>query len=273
NRLTSLTDSLTGQFGFGYDALSRRTSLNRPNGVNTSYKYDSLSHLLSVLHQAGTVTLDGDSYTYDNAGNRITKVNSLNNVTENYTYDPIYQLTQVTQGLTTTESYSYDAVGNRLSSLGMSPYAYNTSNELTSTPSATFDYDSNGNTTTKVDSSGTTLYTWDFENRLTSVTLPGAGGTVWFKYDPFGRRIQKSSLSGMTNYLYDGSNSVEELDQTGAILAHYAQGAGKDEPLAELRSGTGVYYQQDGLSSVTSLTGTTGTISISYTYDAFGNTG
>jgi YD repeat-containing protein len=49
-----LTDSLTGQFTFGYDALSRRTSLTRPNGVNTSYTYDSLSRLLSVLHQAGT---------------------------------------------------------------------------------------------------------------------------------------------------------------------------------------------------------------------------
>jgi len=35
-----------------------------------------------------------------------------------------------------------------------------------------------------------------FENRLTSVTLPGSGGTVTFKYDPFGRRIYKSSSSG-----------------------------------------------------------------------------
>lgn len=42
-----------GSFGFGYDALSQRTSLTRPNGVNTSYSYDAVSHLLSVLHQAG----------------------------------------------------------------------------------------------------------------------------------------------------------------------------------------------------------------------------
>ena len=65
-----------------------------------------------MLHQAGTVTLDGAGYTYDNAGNRTAKTNYLNNVTENYTYDPTYQLTQVTQGTTTTESYSYDAVLN-----------------------------------------------------------------------------------------------------------------------------------------------------------------
>ena len=271
SRLTSLTDSLTGQFTFGYDALSRRTSLARPNGVNTSYTYDSLSRLLSVLHQAGTVTLDGASYTYDNAGNRVSKTNSLNNSTENYTYDPLYQLTQVAQGLTTTESYTYDAVGNRLSSLGMTPYAYNSSSELTSTPSATFTYDADGNTLTKVDSSGTTTYGWDFENRLTSVALPGGAGTVTFKYDPFGRRIQKSSASGTTNYLYDGSNSVEEADQTGAELAHYSQGAGVDEPLAAARGGAVGFYEQDGLGSVTSLTASTGAVLNSYTYDAYGN--
>jgi YD repeat-containing protein len=123
NRLSSLNNSLTGQFGFGYDALSRRTQLTRPNGINTNYSYDSLSRLLSVLHQAGSTIIDGASYVYDAAGNRTSKTNQLSNVTEGYTYDPLYQLTQVAQGATTTESYSYDAVGNRLSSVGVSPYA------------------------------------------------------------------------------------------------------------------------------------------------------
>src|SRR6266436_4495567 len=162
NRLSTLTNSLTGQFGFGYDTLSRRTSLTRPNAVNTAYNYDSVSRLLSVLHQTGTTTLDGASYTYDNAGNRTAKTNKLNSVTEQYTYDPLYQLTQVTQGTTTTESYSYDAVGNRLSSLGMSTYSYNASNQLTSTPAATFTYDNDGNALSKTDSTGTRTYAWDF---------------------------------------------------------------------------------------------------------------
>ena len=272
NRLNSLTDSATGQFTFGYDALSRRTSLTRPNGVNTSYSYDSLSRLLSVLHQAGTVTLDGASYTYDNAGNRVSKTNDLNNTTENYTYDPLYQLTQVTQGLTTTESYTYDAVGNRLSSLGMSPYAYNSSNELTSTPSATFTYDANGNTLTKVDSSGTTTYAWDFENRLTSVALPGTGGTVTFRYDPFGRRIQKSSATGLVSYLYDGLNTTEEIDANGSRVAHYLQATGMDELLAQAQGTTSTYYEQDGLRSVTSLSSALGATLRTYVYDSFGST-
>ena len=103
NRLNGLANSWAGSFGFGYDALSRRTSLTRPNGVNTSYSYDSVSHLLSVLHQTGSTTLDGASYTYDSAGNRTSKGNYLNGVTSNYGYDPLYELTQVTQGASTTE--------------------------------------------------------------------------------------------------------------------------------------------------------------------------
>jgi YD repeat-containing protein len=106
-----LTNSWAGSFGFGYDALSRRTQLTRPNGVNTNYGYDAVSHLLSVLHQAGATTLDGATYGYDSAGNRTSKANQLNSTTSNYSYDPLYELTQVVQRATTTESYNYDAHG------------------------------------------------------------------------------------------------------------------------------------------------------------------
>lgn len=40
----------------------------RPNQVTTSCSYDNLSRLLSVLHKRGAVTLDGASYTVDDAG-------------------------------------------------------------------------------------------------------------------------------------------------------------------------------------------------------------
>jgi RHS repeat-associated protein len=204
----------------------------------------------------------------------MTKTDQHAGVTSNYTYDALYELTQVTQNANTTESYTYDPVGNRVSSLGLSPYVNNTSNELTSTPNAGYTYDYNGNTTSRTDSTGTTNYTWDYENRLTSVTLPGTGGSVTFKYDPFGRRIQKvftqNSTTTTTNYLYDGSNAVEDLDQSGSLIARYAQTQNIDEPLAEQRSGTTSYYEADGLGSVTSLTSSAGAIANTYTYDSFG---
>ena len=267
NRLNGLANSWAGSFGFSYDALSRRTQLTRPNGVTTNYNYDSLSHLLSVLHQAGVNTLDGASYTYDPAGNRTAKTNYLNATTSNYTYDPLYELTQVTQGSSTTESYSYDPVGNRLSSSGMASYSYNPSNELTANSLGSYTYDANGNTLS--DPSGKS-YSWDFENRLTQVVNPGVGTTT-FKYDPFGRRIYKSSPTWTGAFVYDGRNLIETMNSSGAEVADYTQGPSLDEPLSELRGSTVSFYQVDFLGSITSLTNPAGALANTYTYDSFGN--
>ena len=265
-----MANSWAGSFGFSYDALSRRTQMTRPNSITTNYSYDSLSRLLSVLHQASGSTIDGATYTVDNAGNRTSKQDWLASVTSNYTYDATYELTQATQSGNATESYTYDPVGNRQSSLGISPYSYNVSNELTSTPSISYTYDSNGNTLTSTTGSNTTSYNWDFENRLTSVTLPNNGGTVTFKYDPFGRRIYKSSSSTTSIFAYDGNNLVEEANSSGTEVASYSEGLSIDEPLAMNRSSAVSFYEADGLGSVTSLSSSAGALAQTYTRDSFG---
>lgn len=225
-----------------------------------------------MLHAGAS---DGANYTYDAAGNRTSKQNLLTGVTENYSYDPLYELNQVLQGAQTTESYTYDLVGNRLSSLGRSPWSYNSSNELTSTPATTLTYDNNGNMLSKSNSAGGSAYAWDFENRMSSATVTATGGTastVNFKYDPLGRRIEKSSPSGATIYLYDGANIVAEVGTSGAVVASYAQGPQTDQPLAMRRGGTVAYYQADGLGSITSLTNSMGKTISTYVYKAFGAT-
>ena len=124
----------------------------------------------------------------------------------------------------------------------MPSYSYNSSNELTQNSLGSYTYDANGNTLT--DATGKS-YTWDFENRMVSAVVSGSG-TVTFRYDPFGRRIQKSSWLGTTNYLYDGMNILETTDQNGNELARYAETLNVDEPLSELVSGTTTLYEQDG---------------------------
>jgi RHS repeat-associated protein len=94
---------------------------------------------------------------------------------------------------------------------------------------------------------------------------------VTFRYDPWGRRIQKSGPNGTTNFVYDESNTIEELDSAGNVLARYTHGKGIDEPLAEFRSGIPNFYESDGLGSATSLTNASATITATYSYDAFGN--
>src|SRR5262249_33310102 len=134
-----------------------------------------------------------------------------------------------------------------------------------------YGYDLNGNALTKNDSSGITTYAWDFENRLTSVTLPGSGGgTVQFSYDPFGRRIKKASSAGTTIYAYDSDSIIEDANESGTTVNRYIQSGLVDEPLALLHSGATTYYQTDGIGSVTSLSSSTGSLAQTYGYDSFG---
>jgi RHS repeat-associated protein len=217
-----------------------------------------------------TVTLDGATYTLDNAGNRTAKTDQRTAVATSYGYDAIYELLSATQAGSATESYTYDPVGNRTASFGAASYTTNSSNEMTANSNASYTYDSNGNETSKTDSTGTTNYTWDFENRLTQVTLPGSGGTVQFSYDPFGRRIKKSSSAGTSIFAYDGDNLIEETNASGTVVTRYAQTENVDEPLAMLRGGGTSFYQTDGLGSISSLTNASGAIVQTYTYDSFG---
>jgi RHS repeat-associated protein len=114
-----------------------------------------------------------------------------------------------------------------------------------------------------------TAYAWDFENRLTTVTLPN-GKVHSFSDDPFGRRILRTAQNKTRVYAYDGDNIVEELKETGSPAIRYTQGLGIDEPLATTASGVASYYHADGSGSITSLTNASGIVVNAYEYDSFG---
>jgi len=84
-------------------------------------------------------------------------------------------------------------------------------------------------------------------------------------------REQTGTASGTVyrrKHSYDGKALLEEVDQTGSVLARYTQSKKIDEALAELRSGTASYYEADGLGSSTSLT--LGRAGLSFSDDACG---
>jgi len=152
--------------------------------------------------------------------------------------------------------------------IGVAGHNYNSFNKLTWCANGSFAYDANGNSLADAQDRS---FTWDFENRLVQAVVPGTnGGTTTFRYDPFGRRIQKSGPLGTTNYLYDGANDIEEVDNAGNVLARYTQGREIDESLAMFRSGTASYYEHDGVNSITSLSNGTAAPANTYTFDSFG---
>ena len=83
--------------------------------------------------------------------------------TNSYTYDHAGQLTSSSGSFSAT--YTYDLNGNRNST----GYTTGAGNELTNSPGVTYTYDNDGNMITATTSSGTTTYTYDYENRLTNV--------------------------------------------------------------------------------------------------------
>lgn len=81
---------------------------------------------------------------------------------------------------------------------------------------------------------------------------------------PFVRRVEKIAPSATTIYLYDGQNILSTYNAAGALQAKYDNGLTVDTPLA-VTSGASLYYQADGLGSVTSLSNASGTLEASYT--------
>jgi len=87
----------------------------------TGYAYDGLYRLTGVTYP----NLDVQSYTYDQMGNRLTKVQ--NSVPTTYTGDDAGQMTAA--GAT---AYTYDNNGNT-SAAGADSYTWDTENRLTGT--------------------------------------------------------------------------------------------------------------------------------------------
>jgi RHS repeat-associated protein len=132
-------------------------------------------------------------------------------------------------------------------------------------------YDNNGNTT----SSSGNGYLYDFENRLLKLNA-GTAGEVSFVYDGDGNRVSKTVGGVTTKYLVDTNNPtgyaqvVEEI-VSGNVQRVYVYGHTRISQ-QQLIGGNWLasFYGYDGHGSVRLLTNATGTVTDTYTYDAFG---
>jgi RHS repeat-associated protein len=158
-----------------------------------------------------------------------------------------------------------------------------------------YSYDADGNLT----ADGRWNYTWDAENRLTSMEARPdvpveARLRLEFAYDWAGRRIQKKvyawdaatsgyQLQSVTKFIHDGWNLMAELDGAGAPVRGYVWGqdlsgslgdAGGTGGLLMVNQGGNTYHVgYDASGNVTTLVNAaTGKTAASYEYDPFGNT-
>ncbi|MEW6095523.1 MAG: RHS repeat domain-containing protein, partial [bacterium] len=100
----------------------------------------------------------------------------------------ISRLTQATYPNGSVTTYTYDPVGNRLTMNGIS-YTYDAGDRLLQAGATTYTYDANGNMISKTEAGTTTIYTYDYANRLLITQSPNY--LITYSYDGYGRRISR----------------------------------------------------------------------------------
>ena len=205
---------------------------------------------------------------------------------DNYTVDNSDQLTGASL---TNESYTFDQNGNRTNG----GYVTGADNRLLSDGTFNYVYDKNGNLirqmriSTSYATDWETDYTWDYENRLSGVTIRNNSGVVQkslaYSYDPFGNRIGTAvTVGGVTTYtydVYDGGNLYLEVTDpnhlaTGgasAVQSHRYFYAGAGIPLASDNcNGQTNWGLTDGNGTVRDVTNSSGVVQDHRTYTSSG---
>jgi RHS repeat-associated protein len=140
---------------------------------------------------------------------------------------------------------------------------------------------------TKISDSSYTEYTWDYRNRLTSVTDKTSGGTATmsatYTYDVYDRRIKKvvdpdgTGAAGSTTnrYVYDspdGTDIVLQFDGSNNLTHRDLWGPMVDQLLADEDASNNLLWPLVGrYSTVRDLINNSGVVQNHIKYDAFGN--
>ena len=277
DRLSSLTDWLGGTTSYSYDADSDPTGLAYPNGVSSATTYDNADQLASITDTKGATTLVSFSYSRDNYGDLSseTDTGTPGAGTTSYTYTSLHQVSAAGSA-----SYGYDAANDLTTSPAGATQAFDPAGELcwagtgsaacTSPPSGTttYSYSADGNRTATTPSSGpSTSYSWDQANDLTNVTTGSSSAT--YTYDGNGLRQSKTTGSTTTNYSWDVEGSLALLLSDGTNNYIYGLGGTPVEQVSS--SGIPTYLLTDQLGSTRALTNSSGTVTATFTYDAWGN--
>lgn len=231
NRLTKLVHrkpdlTVIASFEYTYDALGQWTSVV-DNAGTTQYAYDANNRLGMVTEPDGSTI----QFTYDGAGNRLTKVVAPPGGatrTTSYAYDAVDRLTQVTDPDGTTAAYTFDANGN-------------------------------------LTGDGTRTYTYDGLNRLVSVKQ-GTETLATCSYNGDSLRTEKVAGGVTTRYYYDGDRVLNEGDGT-AVTASHVWGLSL---IRRDKGGQTGYYLHNGHSDVVGVVDPSAAMLATYRYDAFG---
>ncbi|MEK9132088.1 MAG: RHS repeat-associated core domain-containing protein, partial [Patescibacteria group bacterium] len=256
NRLTKTTDQLGKMRTYTYDAVGNKLSESDKRGIATSYTYDKLNRLASETNPQNTVT----AYAYDGNSNRLTE--NVAGKTTTYAYDALNRKTQITYPGGKTESSQYDANGNLWRALDgdalVTQFTYDsldrpTLKALPDGTSVSYSYDNWNNVLNITESSGTSDFGYDNQNRQTRAdkTITGLAGKTFATQRTYKNDGQPASLTDaagiVINYNYNSRGLLESVTRGATTLASYTYNSlGKPATLT-YGNGTKTTYDYDSL--------------------------
>ncbi|WP_314224621.1 putative T7SS-secreted protein [Streptomyces zaehneri] len=200
---------------FTHDAAGREVARVFGDAITMTSAWDEAGRLATQRITAKGRFVNGRAYSY-RADGRLTSVVDRLSGSRTFDLDRVGRVTAV-HARGWTERYAYDDAGNQTSASWPSGHpgheatgsrAY-TGTTLTRAGDVRFEHDALGRVVLRQRTRlsrkpDTWRYSWDPENRLTSVTTPD--GTRWrYRYDPLGRRTAKQRLAA------DGESVAEEV--------------------------------------------------------------
>jgi RHS repeat-associated protein len=198
SNLTAVTDQLGKTTSFGYDSNNRIVSSADADGHTTTDKYLDDDTLQSVVGPDGSTQL-ATTYSYDNAGNVVSRTDALGNI--RYTYDKLGRLVDVKDQLNHDTLFTYGAEGNLLTTV-------NPGLTDPSSRTITYTYDILDRLVSEVQGAGGPIYNWgyDAKNEITSLTDPS--GVRSQSYDNLGRLVSVSRGGNSFGYGYDPDGNI-----------------------------------------------------------------
>ncbi|HEX4747528.1 MAG TPA: RHS repeat-associated core domain-containing protein [Gaiellaceae bacterium] len=224
----------------------------------------SCTSLLNFAIRAHARPLTGSAV---QSGNRTAIGEVVSGITQSGTtdsfalsYDGLERLKAITGAV--PEAFTLDAGSNIASRTGpATTFSYDTSDRLTGDGTSTFGWDGADRLTGR----GADTFTYDALHRLTSSTVAGTGRT--FAYQGDGLLASRTVSGGAaTALLWDPLTPLARLLQVGSERIVYGLG-----PLyGEKADGTSHSFARDGSKSVRAEVGSTGAVTKSFRYTAYG---
>ena len=280
--------SVLGKTTFAYDVCGRLFEKHQPNGIQTTYTYNSAGYLSNFTQQNAQGILEQNSYTYDVLGNKTGMIKKRQGLEEEsgsyaYEYDALNRLLEVEKDGHLLRSFRYDACGNRIASIdqmqGREDYRYDVAGRLLQILHSknneqlqvtAFNYDGRGNRKEVLENGRQTKqFYFGPLNRLDCV-ITERGEHAEYEYNGLGHRILESTPDGNRSYITDITRPYYNLlakEEHGSIQDYIWDG----NILGSVENGIIRHALTDELGSTTRCLDETGQIAASFGYDEFGN--